>query len=126
MPVHQLEHVVSALYPEVAHAAGLAVIWPSYAMYYLDYDLDKFDRLSRNVFHSFKEDKRENALHAIECMKTYFNKLNMPKTFKDLGIENPDIDKLVEIFSKGGTRKVDHHSQPLDKNVAYEIFKACI
>ena len=41
--VHQLEHAVSGVYPDVAHAAGLAVLFPAWAKYYVNYDTDKFD-----------------------------------------------------------------------------------
>ena len=50
----------------------------------------------------------------------------MPKTFKDLGIDNPDIDRMVNILTKNGTRVVDHHVKPIDKDVAREIFESCI
>ena len=45
MPVHQLEHALSGKYPWVAHAAGLAVLFPKWARYYMQYDIDKFDNL---------------------------------------------------------------------------------
>lgn len=126
MPIHQLEHVVSAIYPEVAHAAGLAVIWPAWAKTYLEYDLDKFDKLSMNVFNSFMKDKRQNALYGIQCLISYFKELDMPLSFKDLGIEDPNIELMVELFSKGGTRMVDHHIQPLDKEIARKIYEDCL
>ena len=31
MPVHQLEHDLSGMYDEVAHAAGLAILFPAWA-----------------------------------------------------------------------------------------------
>lgn len=126
MYVHQLEHGLSGKYPFVAHAAGLAVLWPKWARYYLQYDVDKFDKFAKNVFHSFKEDKYENGLYGIQCLENYFIELNMPQTFKDLGIEEIDIDFLVNKFSNDGTRVVAHHTKPLDRDVAYKIYKDCI
>ena len=126
MYVHQLEHVLSGVYKDVAHAAGLAVLWPKWARFYLEYDVDKFDLLAKNVFHSFKDDKLQNGLYAIECLENYFKQLNMPKTYKDLGINDVDINYLADKFSNNGTRVVAHNKKPLDRNVAYEIFKACI
>lgn len=126
MPVHQLEHSLSGRYPFVAHAAGLAVLWPKWARYYLKYDVDKFDSFSRNVFHSFKEDKYENGLYGVECLEQYFKDIDMPQTFKDLGIEEVDINFLVNNFSNNGTRVVKHHAKPLDRDVANIIYKSCI
>ena len=126
MPLHQLEHVISAVYPDVAHAAGLALIWSKWAEVYLDAELDKFDKFARNVFHSLEKDKRNNALYGIRSLQQYFEKIGMPKTFKDLGITDPNIDLLVSLFTRGGTRSIDHPSLPLDGNVAHKIYEKCI
>lgn len=124
MPVHQLEHVLSGLYPFVAHGAGLAALFPAWARYYLEYDLDKFDRFAQNVFNLHHEDKKINAEKGLTELIDYFKKINMPLSFKELGIENPDIDKMVELLTEGGTRMVAHHLKPLDKEVARKIYSA--
>ena len=125
MPLHALEHCVSGLYPEVAHAAGLSVLFSAWTRYYLNYDMDKFDKLGKNVFGLNNPNKLENGLLAIEEFEKLFEVLQMPRTFKDLGISNPDIDKLVALFAQDGTRVVGHHVKPLDKDVAREIFESC-
>lgn len=125
MPLHALEHVVSGVYPQVAHAAGLAVIFRAWARYYLKFDIDKFDLLGKNVFGLNELDKSNNALKAIESFEKLFDDLDMPRNFKDLGIENPDIEKLVDVFSKDGTRTVGHHTKPIDRDVARELFTSC-
>ena len=125
MPVHALEHCVSGAYPEVAHAAGLAILFRAWSRYYLKYDMDKFDKLAKNVFGLNNPNKQENGLLAIEEFERLFDVLQMPRTFKDLGISNPDIDELVSLFAQDGTRVVDHHVKPLDKDVAREIFESC-
>lgn len=125
MPLHALEHCLSGLYPEVAHGAGLAVIFSSWCRYYLQYDIDKFDELAKNVFGLNNVDKQINGLSAIEEFEKLFQYLHMPRTFKDLGIEDPDIEKLVSLFSPDGTRMVGHHAKPMDKDVARSIFLGC-
>ena len=125
MPVHALEHCISGAYPEVAHAAGLAILFRAWSRYYLKYDMDKFDKLAKNVFGLNNPNKQENGLLAIEEFERLFDVLQMPRTFKDLGISNPDIDELVSLFAQDGTRVVDHHVKPLDKDVAREIFESC-
>lgn len=126
MPVHQLEHCLSGLYPHVAHAAGLAVLFPKWARYYLQYDIDKFDKLAKNVFNCSLTNKYENGLKGIEEIEKLFDYMDMPKTYKDLGIDKVDIEKLVNKLTNDGTRVVDHHVKPLDKDAAEEIFKSCI
>jgi len=126
MPVHQLEHALSGLYPHVAHAAGLAVLFPAWAKYYLPYDIDKFDQLARNVFDSHLKDKTENAKNGIRLLEEYFRFLHMPENYRDLQIENVDIEQLVNKLTADGTRVIDHHIKPIDQEVAHIIYKSCL
>ena len=124
--VHQLEHAVSGVYPDVAHAAGLAVLFPAWAKYYVNYDTDKFDKLARNVFDLHKANKLENAKAGIKEIEKLFALLEMPKTFSDLGIKNPDIELLTNIVTNKGARVIEHPKKNMDKEVVETIFKSCI
>ena len=124
--VHPIEHAVSGVYPQVAHAAGLAVVFPAWAKYYLNYDIDKFDSLARNVFDLHNKNKIENAKAGINEIEKLFAILGMPKTFKDLGIDNPDIEKLVNLITNNGERVIKHPKKDMDKEVLTTIFKSCL
>ena len=124
--VHPIEHAVSGVYPQVAHAAGLAVIFPAWAKYYINYDVDKFDSLARNVFDLRNKNKVDNAKAGINEIEKLFAILGMPKTFKDLGIDNPDIDKLVNLITDNGERVIKHPKKDMDKEVLTTIFKSCL
>jgi len=50
----------------------------------------------------------------------------MPKTFKDLGINNPDIEKLVNIITDNGERVIKHPKKDMDKEVLTTILKSCL
>lgn len=126
MPVHQLEHPLSGLYPEVAHGEGLAILWPAWARYYLPYDVDKFDSLARNVFRSFEQNKLKNGEIGISLMQEFFISLGIPSKLSELDTnEKISIDALVDKFSQGGTRVVAHHAKPMDQEVAREIYTNC-
>ena len=124
--VHQLEHAVSGVYPEVAHAAGLAVLFPAWAKYYVNYDTDKFNQLAKNVFGLSNKNKLDNAKAGIAELEKLFALLGMPKSFKDLGIENPDIDKLVNLITDNGERAINHPKKDMDQEVLTTIFKSCL
>ena len=124
--VHQLEHAVSGVYPEVAHAAGLAVLFPAWAKYYVNYDTDKFNQLAKNVFGLSNKNKLDNAKAGIVELEKLFAFLGMPKSFKDLGIENPDIDKLVNLITDNGERVINHPKKDMDQVVLTTIFKSCL
>ena len=124
--VHQLEHAVSGMYPHVAHAAGLAVLFPAWAKYYVNIDTDKFNNLASNVFGLHNSNKLDNAKAGINEIEKLFAILDMPKTFKDLGIDNPDIDKLVNLITNNGERVINHPKKDMDKEVLTTIFKSCL
>ena len=124
--VHPVEHAVSAVYPEVAHAAGLAVLFPAWAKYYVNYDVDKFNSLAKNVFGLNNKNKLDNAKAGISEIEKLFAILGMPKTFKDLGINNPDIEKLVNIITDNGERVIKHPKKDMDKEVLTTILKSCL
>ena len=124
--VHPIEHAVSGMYPQVAHAAGLAVLFPAWAKYYINYDIDKFDSLARNVFDLRNKNKIDNAKAGINEIEKLFAILGMPKTFKDLGIDNPDIEKLVNLITDNGERVIKHPKKDMDKEVLTTIFKSCL
>lgn len=124
--VHQLEHAVSGVYPSVAHAAGLAVLFPAWARYYVNYDVEKFNSLATNVFNLHKSNKIDNAKAGIQEIEKLFNQLEMPKTFKDLGIEKPDIKLLTNLVTDNGTKVVKHPFKDMDEEVITTIFKNCL
>ncbi len=126
MPVHQMEHIVSGLYPEVAHGAGLSVLFIAWGLYYCSIDVAKFDKFARRVMNLHLESPIDNAKMGIVRLKEYFDSMGMPLTFADLGIEKPDIKWMVQKLTNGGTRVVDHPLKPLDQEVARTIYESCL
>lgn len=94
---HALEHEISALYPEVAHGAGLAVVMPAWMAYMAHHKPSKVAQLGRRIFGIDATDDRSAAIETVASLKAWFTAvLRMPSTFKGLGIDNPDIDTMVE------------------------------
>ena len=124
--VHQLEHAVSGVYPDVAHAAGLAVLFPAWAKHYVNIDTDKFESLARNVFGLNNKNKLENAKAGIKEIEKLFDSLDMPKSFKDLGINEPDISKLVNLITNNGERVIKHPKKDMDGEVLTAILNSCL
>ena len=124
--VHQIEHAVSGVYPDVAHAAGLAVLFPAWAKYYVNYDVDKFNSLATNVFNLHKLNKLDNAKAGIQEIEKLFASLDMPKSFKDLGINNVDVELLANIVTDDGNRIIAHPKKDMDKDVVKAIINSCL
>ena len=126
MPVHQLEHGLSGMYPSIAHGAGLAVLWPAWAKYYVQFDEDKFDLYARNVWGSEIPDKQENALQGIKLTEEFFRYIGMPNRLMEFKVGAIDIDGLISLLTDNGTRVVAHHIKPLDGEVARIIYNSCL
>ena len=124
--VHQIEHAVSGVYPEVAHAAGLAILFPAWAKYYVNYDTDKFNSLAANVFGIHKMNKLDNAKAGIQEIEKLFASLGMPKSFKDLGIDKVDVELLANLVTDNGNRVIAHPKKDMDKEVVKAIINSCL
>ena len=124
--VHQLEHAVSGVYTEVAHVAGLSVLFLGWAKYYVNYDVDKFNSLAANVFNLHKSNKIDNAKAGIQEIEKLFTLLEMPKSFKDLGINNPDFTLLTNLVTDNGNKVINHPKKNMDQDVVMTIFKSCL
>jgi alcohol dehydrogenase YqhD (iron-dependent ADH family) len=95
---HQIEHELSAAY-DVAHGAGLAVIFPVWMKYVYRHDLDMFAQYAVRVWdvdYCFTDPER-TALEGIRRTEEFFKSLGMPSTLAELGIE---ADKLEEMAGK--------------------------
>lgn len=77
---HQIEHELSAEF-DVAHGAGLAAVWGSWARYVLPVDPERFSKLGRGVFGESDPEK------TIEKFEEFFRSINMPTDLKGLGLD---------------------------------------
>ena len=121
---HQMEHELSGMF-DVAHGAGLAAIWGSWAHYVMDADYERFISLGEKVFGIAPSGNDiADSIAAIEHMEEYFRSINMPTSLKELGI-NPseeEISELAEKCSFSGTRTVGS-IKALDKEDMKAIYK---
>lgn len=94
---HEIEHELSALY-DVAHGAGLAVIFPAWMTYVMRYDINRFAQLAVRLWgvHMNFADPSLTAEEGITRLKQFLTSIGMPVTLKELGAKEEDIPKLVE------------------------------
>lgn len=118
---HAIEHEISAIY-DVAHGAGLAVVFPAYLEYVTRFRPQRVAMLARNVFDVTASDDTDAAHEGIKALKEFFISIGMPINLKQLGIENPVIDEMVKNLhiNKGD---VFGSYIPLDSKATDEIFR---
>lgn len=95
---HKLEHELGGMF-DVAHGAGLAAIWGSWARYVYDARPDRFRRFAVNVMGvADTGSDLELALRGIEAMEAFYRSIGMPTSLKELGIAPTDqqIEELAE------------------------------
>ena len=122
---HKLEHELGGLY-DVAHGAGLAAIWGTWARYVYKNCLPRFKRYALNVMGV--EDSgtdEEIALRGIEAMEDFYRSINMPTNLRELGV-NPTEDELREMAHKcavgvGGSMG---SAKVLDEEAMLAIYRA--
>jgi len=96
---HKLEHELGGLY-DVAHGAGLAAIWGSWARYVYKDCLPRFKKFALNVMGVDNEGTDEEiALKGIEAMEAFYHEINMPVNLRELGVNATDED-LIEMAHK--------------------------
>lgn len=124
LPVHQLEHAVSGEYDNVAHGAGLAVLFPAWAKYVYTYNIPRFAQFARNVWAVNEVDDKKAAELGIESMTEFFKSIGMPSTLREFGINLDAIDKLTDLCTFNNTRTVDSVIKLGSKEIK-DIFKLC-
>jgi alcohol dehydrogenase YqhD (iron-dependent ADH family) len=90
-----MEHEISAIYG-VTHGAGLSVMVPAWMTFVMKRDVTKIAQFARRVFGVEGNNDMEVATEGINRLKAFWRSLGMPVTMKELGIDNPDIDALVD------------------------------
>ena len=89
---HKLEHELGGLY-DVAHGAGLAAIWGSWARYVYKNCLPRFKRFAINVTGVADEGTDDEiALRGIEAMEDFYREIKMPTNLRELGVKATEED----------------------------------
>ncbi|WP_286909399.1 iron-containing alcohol dehydrogenase [Clostridium sp. UBA1652] len=102
---HQLEHELGGMF-DVAHGAGLAAVWGSWARYVYKYNVARFAQFAVNVLgvpNDFS-DQEKTALAGIEAMEAYYKSIDMPISIKELGVELND-EQIHELAYKCSFQK---------------------
>ena len=106
--VHQLEHEVSGMYPEVAHGAGLAALWCSWARYVYKANINRWLQYASNVWGlDIDFEHPEKTIEtAIDMQEQYYASIGMPIGLKELGVKEDDLAKLALDCSRNKTRSL--------------------
>ena len=102
---HNIEHELSALY-DCAHGAGLAVTMPAVFKYVMNHDVMRFAQIAVRVWGCQMDfaHPEVTALEGINAFQNFLVSIGMPKNFAELGADEKDIPKLVDVLCNGDGR----------------------
>ena len=98
---HQLEHELSGMFG-VAHGAGLAALWGSWARYVMHEGLSRFVRFAVNVMGVPNDftDPEGTALLGIRKMEEFFSSIKMPTGLTALVGHEVSEEQIAELADK--------------------------
>ena len=92
---HMLEHAVSAVWPRVAHGAGMACLMAPYLKLIAPHDTaGKLSRFGSSVFGV------ATAMEAADALSAFCAGLGLPATLRDLVGEEPGDEQMEAVIAK--------------------------
>lgn len=122
---HQIEHELSARY-DVAHGAGLAVVFPAWMRYQLDHDPMRFAQLAVRVWGCDMdfEHPEKTGLEGIERYEQFLKSIGMPTRLGELHVDPADIPAMAGKCKRNNAGKLGFF-RPLDtEDIAKILYSA--
>ena len=121
---HFMEHELSAIY-DVAHGAGLAVVNPAWMAYVATKNPDKVVQFATRVMKVNGKGRTTDDIirEGVSRLKEFYTGIGMPVTLSQLGIEHPDIDRLVDKLHEHKGNPIGNYVKltPDDTRLIYEM-----
>ncbi len=104
---HMIEHEVSGIY-DVAHGAGLAVVFPAWMKYVLKHDVRRFVQWAVRVWNVELDifDQEATGREGIARMEAFFRSLGLATTLGGLGVTDDRIAEMADKGTDGNTHTV--------------------
>jgi alcohol dehydrogenase YqhD (iron-dependent ADH family) len=104
---HDIEHEISGIY-DVAHGAGLAVVFPAWMKHVLHHDLDRFVQWSVRVWNVELDifDKEATARAGVARLEAFLHSIGLGTTLASLGVGTDRIDEMARKATDGDKRRI--------------------
>ena len=98
---HFMEHELSAI-NDVAHGAGLAIIFPAWMKYVYKHDIPRFAQFAARVWDVDPDfgDLERTALEGIGRLKAFFQSIGLPVSLKEIGITEKEFEGIAKKCKK--------------------------
>lgn len=127
MQVHQLEHELSGMYPNVAHGAGLSALFCSWARYIYKENVSRFAQLATCVWGMDMnfENPEATALAGIDAFEDYFRRLEMPVSLLELDVDEEKLEEMAQKCTFFGKRTLPGIKE-LGKQEILDIYRMAL
>jgi len=104
---HGLEMELSAIY-DIAHGAGLAIIYPAWMRYVYKHDLERFALFANKVFdiEVNKNNLEETALKGIDALENFYKVIKMPTRLHEVNIDNTHFEEMADKLLSSGNKTI--------------------
>ncbi|MCD7963673.1 MAG: iron-containing alcohol dehydrogenase [Rikenellaceae bacterium] len=122
---HEIEHELSAEY-DIAHGAGLAIIFPAWMKYVCNVNPDKFIQFAERVFDvSLSYDNKDRIINEmIGRLENWYKSMGLPTRLSDLNIDDIKLREMAEkcVEARGTVGQF----KKLDADDIYNIYKLAL
>lgn len=119
---HDIEHELSAIY-DVAHGAGLAVVFPAWMKHTLSRDPNRFAQWATRVWNVDLDfwSAEATAREGIRRLEAFFHSIGLGTRLSDLRIGSDRLDEMAGKCTGGGERTVGNFVK-LDRAAVRAIY----
>lgn len=94
---HDIEHEISGIY-DIAHGAGLAIIFPAWMKYVYKHDINRFVQFANRVWDVEIDlnNPEKTALAGIKKLEQFFSSIGMPVSLKEVDINDEHFTEMAK------------------------------
>ncbi len=120
---HMIEHELSGI-NDVAHGAGLAVIFPAWMRYVYKQNVSRFAQFAVRVWNIEMDyfNPEKTALAGIDAIKAYFRSIGLPVSLTEIGITPEHYERIADNCRRTGNNAVGSFVSLQSKDII-EILK---
>jgi len=122
---HDIEHEVGAIY-DVAHGAGLAVLFPAWCKYVYKHNLKRFVQFAVRVMNVELdyENPQRTALEGIDRLEKLFVQIGMPTHLSEMKVDDSRWFEMADKCTAKDTKKAGNF-YPVSRDDILKIFALC-
>ncbi len=123
---HMIEHELSGIY-DLAHGAGLAIVFPAWMKYVYQHDLPRFVQFAARVWGVDPDyhNPEKTALEGIRRLEEFFKRIGLPTRLADAGIPADRLEEMAAKCTANGSRTLGRFVE-LTKEDVLKIYQLTV